>query len=336
MTVRRSLIRRSRNPQSGLSSWDERIESLPLSIPVLIGLVLVAVPTGFTVFPRWASWPLALRVIVLACWLGVAGSGVAITARTDSRVRETVTKEREATIRDERRSALTAHFQSIFRSTVTGLPPQYEYTVYVPVEEYLVPVYPRIFDVADPAIFQAGKGATGRAWEHEQHVFAAHGPSVYTDEFGLTREQRRRFDSFEAVAATVILDERGHRIGVLTAISREDDRTFDRDQSGFGFSRLKSLADNLSHLIPQAKKWMLPHPDEDDAFRPARQPPPTSVPFGSSFDGDNSPGRDLYQSYAESSTERTERLEARKEHLERARNVAGALQRDFDHRDAQE
>ena len=96
-------------------------------------------------------------------------------------------------------------------------------------------------------------------------AFAVAGPGVSNDEYGLTAVQRRRFDAFNSVGATVIRDGAGRRAGVLTAIGRQDDGKFAAE--GEGIEVLRGLAMNLSYEMADAYEWMLPDESEEHAFR---------------------------------------------------------------------
>ena len=229
--------------------------------PVVVGIVLVAVPTAFTVFPHWATWSMPIRAVILVGWLLLAIAGVLITAVTNSRLQA-------ALVREERRANLESHFRSLLDPSVSGLPDQYQFTVYTNVAEFFVPVYPRILSPADPAIFPTGAGATGKAWAHPDRSFAVVGDAVSSGEHGLTPEQNQRFAAFRSVAATVIRDDADARLGVLSAIGRIDDGEF--TEKAAGIEVLRGLANNLSHLMSDAKIWMLPTRIEVGAVRIVR------------------------------------------------------------------
>jgi hypothetical protein len=255
----------------------------------------------------------------------VAITGVVITNRANDRIRHVLELEREASERGERRGAIEGHFRSLLSHSVSGLPDQYQLTIYVPVGDFLLPVFPRIADTADPAIFPKGAGATGRAWNHPDLAFAVAGEGVSNDEYGLTLEQRRRFATFRSVGATVIRDEGGHRAGVLTAIGRQDDRMF--TEQGRGIEVLRGLATNLSHLMADARKWLLPDESEEHAFRELTWEAETSLgETQASTPTDAEQG--AYKSFPETPEQRAERLRARKEHARRAAEVAQALRLD--------
>jgi len=325
-TARTNASRRSFLYESPLlDAVDGRGRLVRLLKPVSIGLFLVAIPTAFSVFPQWGEWPPGIRVVVLLSWLVAATFAVWITAKGDSQRDEALNKDYEAAKRNERRTALTGQFDSLLGPRKSGFDEHYNFTVYVPVCHYLVPIYPRIVHTSDPSIFPIGEGATGKAWDRraEDREFKVLGSAVSNDEHGLTKEQQRRFANFQTVAATVIRDERNHPVGVLTVIGRAADGVF-RD-GGDGMVGLRRLADNIAHLVPAARDWMLPHPDEEDSFRDlvtASELPASLETRDSDLADDHSAG---YQSVLETERERHERALARKEQRDRARDVGKAL-----------
>ena len=125
-----------------------------------VAIGLVAVPTAFTVFPTWATWPTPVRAAILVAWLAVAITGVVITNRANKQIRHFLELE-------ERRAVLQGSFrepaESVRKRVARTIPIHGLFSV--PVGGYLVPVFPRIADTADPAIFPNWAGATGKAWK---------------------------------------------------------------------------------------------------------------------------------------------------------------------------
>jgi len=229
-------------------------------VPIAFGVVLVALPTAYTIFPEWGSdarteW----RLGILALWLVVAVVGAWLTTSGDSRLHTLVRQEAAQRDRAQRRAAITVQFQNILVPGVAGIPVQYQFTVYGPSPDgrFLIPLLPPALNSNDTAIFPVGAGATGKAWESRDGAFVVVGEAVSTAEHGLTPAQRRRYGSYGAVAATVMLDENDEPVGVLTAIAREDDGFF-TDETGVGVAALRSVADAVGWLMPEAVVWLMP------------------------------------------------------------------------------
>lgn len=236
----------------------EQLRRRRVLIPVTAGLILVGVPTVFAVFPTLTTWPIGVRALILAAWVGVAGLAAYLTNRADERLHETVQDERAAAILAEHRSTLRDQFEGLLQPGVGGIPDQYHLTVYAPSPDgvCMVPVYPAAVGPGDPSIFPVGVGAVGRVWA-TQDVLAVivKGPAVSSPEHGLTRIQQARYAMFGVVAATLIRDERGDPIGAISAIARDDDRFFEDEH---GLLLLRNLARGLAWIIPEAVDWMMP------------------------------------------------------------------------------
>jgi hypothetical protein len=234
------------------AAWRRRRMVLPVSF----GVVLIAVPTAFSIFPGWTHWSRATRVWVLIGWLVVALIGVALTALADNQLHRAVE-------RAERRTVLRDLFTAALMGTARGVPGPYELTVYMPSEDhkYLFPVFPPVLSFNDPSIFRADAGAVGLAWQrNDEGVVVVTGEAVSNAAYHLTERQRQRYSIYRVVAATVIRE--GDRpLGALTAIARNDDGFFSTTDEGAALEAVKAfkaLARNVSFFLPEALPWMMP------------------------------------------------------------------------------
>jgi hypothetical protein len=261
-------------------------------IPVTFGLVLVSVPTAFTVFPGIADWSRSIRIAIVVFWVLFAVVGAFLTARADEKLQKAIYSDQQALIRAEHRAAIRDQFNGMLVPGVGGLPDSYHLTVYAPTPDhkFLVPVHPACLGYWDSAIFQTGVGATGKAWEDPSGVFVALASRVSHDVHGLSVSQQRRYKLFKTVAAVVIVNE-GQPVGVLTAASRDKGVIFGAEdevgefrtrtrplwallfgpseeavtpKSEDGVAILKDLAAAIAWMVPEAVRWMMPERTTDD------------------------------------------------------------------------
>jgi hypothetical protein len=227
------------------------------------GVILIAVPTLFAIFPGWTQWPVDDRTRVFVGWIFIAVVGAGLTAFADERLHAGIEADQRAAIRAEHRATLRDHFRSILVPGIGGLPPQYHLTVFAPTKDkkFLIPVYPPALGFTDPAIFPVGAGAVGKAWEEHSGVYVVTGSAVSTGDHGLTAVQQRRYKMFDTVAAAAITDDHGAPIGVLGAIGRDESGFFDQES---GVELLKDLAQGVAWLIQASVQWMMPEEDDGE------------------------------------------------------------------------
>jgi hypothetical protein len=230
-------------------------------IPAFFGIILVALPTTYALFPGLAERSRRERGWILAGWLLAAAMGVGLTTLADARLHRAIQRDERRTLLAERRATVRDQFRGLLLPGVGGIPEQYHITVYAPSEDgaFLIPIYPPAINSSDTAIFAAGSGATGKAWEAPDDVFVVKGAAVSNDLHGLTTLQRQRYRMFSLVAATVVRGLDDKPIGVLTAIGRVDDGFFDILE---GAEALNRLADGIAWLIPEAAQCMMPQVEE--------------------------------------------------------------------------
>lgn len=228
------------------AAWSKRNRRL---VAVLSGVALVAVPTFFTVVPGWAKWHGGARAVVLVIWVGIAAAVVRAATARDERL-EAVTADRHVQRVRVRKLTLEKTLESLLRPGTHSIPRSFAFTVYVFDEdkELLKPVWPprdRPAGTIDPREFAPGKGCTGMAWS-EQRLFRVRGADVTNNSYGLTEAQRSFYAGSKAVASTVIPNDVGDRLGVLTAISSDDDGHF---HSSPGADALRTLAEVVGVVL---------------------------------------------------------------------------------------
>lgn len=196
---------------------------------LLAGVILLAVPTFFTVIPGWTSWSGWWRGAVLLVWLIVAGVAVYRQTVEQDALRD-VTADRAALLRYLRLTGLRDLLEALLRPGTRGIPEHYDFTLYRYVERYdeLVAYWPTLTPKQDPdpRNFKPGRGATGTAWE-EQQIVVVRGDDVSNEAYELTPIQQQFYEGYRSVASAVIWEENTRPIGVVTALSREDDRYFE-------------------------------------------------------------------------------------------------------------
>lgn len=236
------------------------------AVVVGLGVILVAVPTLFAIFPAWTTLWFPWRILVAAGWLGAAVGAVVVAAVSDDELHGRVDASVQRAILAERRDVMRDHLQALLVPGAGGLPPQYQVTLYAPSADgaYLVPLYPPALSARDPAIFPVGAGATGKVWLQPDEIFVAKGPAVSNQEHGLSLRQSRRYGPFQTVAASVIRDDDDVPVGVITALGREDDGAFDDET---GAEQLESLGHMIAWLIPSAVECMMLTKDDTDDTR---------------------------------------------------------------------
>jgi hypothetical protein len=240
----------------------EQLRRRRILIPVIAGVILVGVPTVFTVFPAWAMWPTWSRGLILGAWAVVAGLAAYLTNHADEKLQRAVQDDRMAAILAEHRATLRDQFEGLLQPGIGGIPDEYHLTVYAPSPDgtYLIPVFPAAVNLRDPSIFPVGVGAVGKAWlEAGRGILVIKGAAVWGPDNGLTKLQQARYGMFGVVAAALIHDEPGQQIGAVTAIARDDDRFFESDA---GIKLMRNLARGLAWIIPEAVQWMMPRAEE--------------------------------------------------------------------------
>lgn len=213
---------------------------------VVVGIILISVPTLYSVFPEFGRQLLVVRIAVVLIWAGTALIGVLSASTQEARVQHLVEhRERE---RNELRMLASARVvSSLLGDAGTTIPKAYALSVYLydVEQDLLVPVHPPLTGDDSYRIFPPGVGATGRAWV-ERDTIIADGDAVSDETFGLSPDQQAAFRPFHMVVATPIPGEDGRLIGVLTAIARRRNDYFDSDE---GLNELRSTAEVIGVVL---------------------------------------------------------------------------------------
>ncbi len=192
------------------------------STAVGAGVVLVLVPTLFTVFPHWADWALVPKLVVLAAWLLAAVLVVRAGAMQSEQVQDivgTVRRRRDA----GREAAGRFILRDLLQPEAAGFPAHYEFRLFLPDPSgrRLVPEYESLGESPSEG-WEIGQGATGTAWSSRSYV-RVRGAAVHDGTYGLTSEQQEQYRDLEVVAAAPVLNARVEPIAVLSVSSKEDD-----------------------------------------------------------------------------------------------------------------
>lgn len=211
---------------------------------LLAGVLLLAVPTFFTVAPAWQQWDAKIRGGILVFWVAVAGVTVWGQTLRDERVKA-LTDARKQIATAARAAALDEALEGVLVPGAHQIPDTYRFTVYLFDSDLLElrPYWPEWqAGAVDPRSFRPGFGATGRAWEEAGFVVAT-GRAVWDQTFGLSAAQSAAYRNYHSVAATPVRDpETGEPIGVLSAIGTVNDGYFSGTKSP-GRDALRTLAD---------------------------------------------------------------------------------------------
>lgn len=212
-----------------------------LIVTAALAVVLVAVPTTYTVFgAELGDDPVAVRFVVIGFWLLIAAAAAFVASRREERQErqlDWLTKQRE----EDQGYRIWRDLDPVFRSLLfapAGIPRSYGFTVYIYDEQTnrLTPYWPTSED-DDVKSFAPGAGATGTAWEQEKTTVVTE-DAVSDATYGLTSAQQEFFADYRAVVAEPVLWQ-GDIIGVLTGISHADDGFFETE---LGLEAIRDLA----------------------------------------------------------------------------------------------
>lgn len=214
-----------------------------------VGIVLLAVPTFFTVFPSWTDWSSWGRGALLAVWSMTAMITIASASKRDEAIQQ-LSEDRKAQLRRLRLIATAELLGALLRPGTKNIPEHYEFTVYLydDQQKMLRPIWPAIDfrGAPDPRVFASGNGATGSAWRDRQMVVVT-GSEVANAKYGLTGEQQTYFAGYQTAVATPIWEDATTPFGVLTVLGTADDGYFS-DQSP-GRDSLHVLSDTIGVLL---------------------------------------------------------------------------------------
>jgi hypothetical protein len=192
---------------------------------VLAGVLLVLVPTLFSVFTEWTRWSVGVRIAVLAVWVIVAAFVVAGSALQSEQIKELVgrpLRRRELA----RQAAAHRLIHALLAPPATPLLGNYEFALYLPNKRRtrLLPEYRSAaepdegWDIGNDSIH----GITGAAWSSNGYT-AERGEKVSDSTYGLTPAQQARYAHLTGVAACPVQNARLEPIGVLTVSTSDVD-----------------------------------------------------------------------------------------------------------------
>lgn len=191
------------------------------------GLLLVLVPTLFSIFPKWATWPVLLRVAVVVGWFVCAWIVVRSTARQGEQVNKLVGVLLAR--RTKARQAAAARLIRVLLTSDTGYPDHCEFRLFLFDKQK-----GRLMPSFEPGQIEGSEGwapdqgATGHAWSSDTRVVVT-GQKVSDGTWGLTATQQERYKHLQAVAAYAIRDDLGRPIAVLSVSTEEDDGFVESD-----------------------------------------------------------------------------------------------------------
>jgi hypothetical protein len=195
--------------------------ALSIAIGLVAGVLIVLIPTLFTLFPDWGTkWKVIPKLVALGIW-GVSVILVVSASTVQSeRLRELFAVERKR--RNRLREVAARYILSrILVPQLAGFPRHYELRLYLPdpTGKTLISEYPT--DLGTDA-WDVGRGITGRSFQRGSYI-VARGAAVSDATYDLTPEQQAKYAELRVVASAPILDARVRPIGVLTASTKEDD-----------------------------------------------------------------------------------------------------------------
>lgn len=213
-------------------------------VAVLAALLLVLVPTLFSIFPSWTTWTVGLRVAIVVVWFGGAAIVAWATARQAELVEDLV--EGPSARRAKARSAATRELiRALQQPGASDLPGHYELRLFLPDDEGILRHVYGPASSTPSSGWRSGRGVTGKAWEINGFILVT-GARVSDGTFGLSREQQQRYAHLEVVAATPVETARGAAIGILTASSTTNDEFFEHPD---GKLTLVSLAAVIARVL---------------------------------------------------------------------------------------
>ena len=221
---------------------------------VLAALLLVALPTVFALFPALTvRLNIFRREMLMLGWLIVAIFTV-VASQTRESEKDARAAKAQDTAQASQRLLLRQYLTVLLNPRNTQIPATYEISIYIRDTEadLLFPWFPtRTTNRQDPTVFEYRQGATGTAFVERKAVVAV-GDAVSSGEYGLTEAQQRRYADYVIVAAVPIRLLGGQLVGVLGAISKQNDGRFSSsdaviNQEGIGL--LEELADRIGEVL---------------------------------------------------------------------------------------
>lgn len=243
----------------GIKKLSRRLQGLytPLLRAAALGLVLLALPTAFTVFPELATLSRWWRLLLVAAWAGLVLYLGIREARVGSLLAEYLGAKHA--MRNARRAA--AGSRSINLLLSADLDPPLDdcfLCVYLPdpLSGDLVSSYSS--GVGVDLRWKIGSGATGQCFKHNRTIQVT-GDAVWDTTYGLTPEQSEKCKDLVAVFSYPLRDHRNRTVGVLTA-STESTESEILTPGGYG--ALSTLGEQVSCILVD----VLDHPGVAEAM----------------------------------------------------------------------
>lgn len=224
----------------------DRIAAIAAKRPVGVAaaVLVVLVPTLFSVFPKWGEWPLEARVPIVCAWLLVAAIAGFSAVLQSERVEQMATEplNRRARLRE---AAAARLIRALLHPASSGFPAHYELRLFLLDQgsDRMVPAFESA-GIAASGGWLRGQGATGLAWSANSRVLMR-GHVVSDPAYGLTAEQQQRYASLAVVAAMPVRTARDRVIGVLTISSTTDDGFLDKPAAVLAHLELAQIIGRL-------------------------------------------------------------------------------------------
>lgn len=225
----------------------------------MVGVLLLAVPAAFTVFPKLTEIHGSWRLLIALVWVVLAALAIGSAALRDRRVEEVTRGLAEDRIRlryQLRTGAFGASLRTLLNPAAHGIPGSYEFTIYIfePADGQLRAIYPA-WDgqETDPRAFEPGKGATGKAWETDDLVVVKD-DAVSNTQYGLTPAQQALWADYRRALSYPLYKDLTTQIGALTALSKDEDDFFDSPPGQALFRELANVVAVILLTVPPTER----------------------------------------------------------------------------------
>ena len=218
---------------------------------VLGAILVLLIPTAFTVVPGWTRWSGWYRTGALLLWL-LAAAIVAIASDIQSRQVDELVGQAAEDRRVDREAAGKLAIRKIVQ-TDPMVARGYEVRLFVPNDDgtHLAPIFEPAEATGASEGWNIGQGATGYAFEHNERVVAK-GAVVWDGSYGLTPAQQERYQSLDIVAAMPVWNARGQPIGVVTVSATDDDGFLETPEGEDAHIELASV---LARMLIDVLEW---------------------------------------------------------------------------------
>lgn len=210
---------------------------------ILAALVIVFVPTAWSVFPGWGEWNIDIRILAMVGWV-LAAVVVVVTTDKQNRMLAYLMGDVSESVRLRKEAAGLRAITMLLSN-----PPD-------PFRGCRVSVF-----VADPGSsvlrhfvdshpheprdnFEVGQGATGYAFMRNEQV-RVRGVTVSDGSYGLDTEMCDHYKKYQVVISTCMWDYNNSPIGVLSTMATEDDGSLVTDDALFVHLNLAAVVGQL-------------------------------------------------------------------------------------------